>query len=98
MALQYHSGYTLSELGPLVRQLYAVLASPADENLRAVENKYSHKYAMHLSRSNEIFGSEFLISNLCFAFCRVFFEVAKLPLVHIETLEEALSEPDFTLC
>lgn len=69
-ALQYHSGYTLGELGPLVRSLYAMLASPADENLRAVENKYSHK---------------------------VFFEVAKLPLVHIETLEETLSEPGFTL-
>ncbi|KAF4077739.1 hypothetical protein AMELA_G00211360 [Ameiurus melas] len=69
-ALQYHSGYTLGELGPLVRSLYAMLASPADENLRAVENKYSHK---------------------------VFFEVAKLPLVHIETLEETLSEPGFPL-
>lgn len=45
-ALQHHSGYTLRELGPLVRRLYAMLASPADENLRAVENKYSHKYVM----------------------------------------------------
>ncbi|MCI4386259.1 hypothetical protein PGIGA_G00060360 [Pangasianodon gigas] len=70
-ALQYHSGYALSDLGPLVRRLYAMLACPADENLRAVENKYSHK---------------------------VFFEVARIPLVHTETLEEALSEPDFTLC
>ncbi|KAG7321167.1 hypothetical protein KOW79_015582 [Hemibagrus wyckioides] len=69
-ALQHHSGYTLRELGPLVRRLYAMLASPADENLRAVENKYSHK---------------------------VFFEVARIPLVHIETLEAALSDPDFTL-
>lgn len=43
-ALQHHSGYTLTDLGPLVRRLYAMLASPADENLRAVENKYSHKY------------------------------------------------------
>ncbi|KAI5624669.1 G2/mitotic-specific cyclin-B3, partial [Silurus asotus] len=64
-ALQYHSGYTLRELGPLVRKLYAMLASPADENLRAVENKYSHK---------------------------VFYEVAKMSLVHIETLEEALCD------
>ncbi|XP_026794468.2 G2/mitotic-specific cyclin-B3 isoform X1 [Pangasianodon hypophthalmus] len=70
-ALRYHSGYALSDLGPLVRRLYAMLACPADENLRAVENKYSHK---------------------------VFFEVAKIPLVHTETLEEALSEPDFTPC
>ncbi|XP_053346796.1 G2/mitotic-specific cyclin-B3-like [Clarias gariepinus] len=65
-ALQYHSGYTLGELGPLVRRLYAMLASPSDRNLRAVENKYSHT---------------------------VFFEVAKMPLVHIEALEEALRDP-----
>ncbi|XP_066501277.1 G2/mitotic-specific cyclin-B3-like [Hoplias malabaricus] len=66
-ALQFHSGYTLSDLSPLVRSLYAMLASPSDEKLKAVEYKYSHK---------------------------VFFEVAKIPLVHIETLEEALSEHD----
>ncbi|XP_072517657.1 G2/mitotic-specific cyclin-B3-like isoform X2 [Salminus brasiliensis] len=66
-ALQYHSGYALSDLGPLVRRLYAMLASPSDDKLKAVENKYSHK---------------------------VFFEVAKIPLVHIETLEEALSEQE----
>lgn len=47
-ALQYHSSYRLSDLGPLVRRLYAMLASPADENLRAVENKYSHKYVKRL--------------------------------------------------
>ncbi|KAF5889214.1 G2/mitotic-specific cyclin-B3-like, partial [Clarias magur] len=41
-ALQYHSGYTLGELGPLVRRLYAMVAGPSDQNLRAVENKYSH--------------------------------------------------------
>lgn len=66
--LQYHSGYTLSELSPLVRRLYAMLASPADENLRAVENKYSHKYVMQIYCSNEIFWSEFeyLIYNLLF--------------------------------
>lgn len=46
VALQHHSGYTLRELGPLVRRLYAMLACPADENLRAVENKYSHKYVI----------------------------------------------------
>ncbi|GAA6084640.1 G2/mitotic-specific cyclin-B3-like isoform X1 [Tachysurus ichikawai] len=63
VALQHHSGYTLRELGPLVRRLYAMLACPADENLRAVENKYSHK---------------------------VFFEVARIPLVNLETLEAAL--------
>ncbi|XP_060792558.1 G2/mitotic-specific cyclin-B3-like [Neoarius graeffei] len=68
--LQYHSGYTLCELGPLVRRLYAMLARPTDENLRAVKNKYSHK---------------------------VFFEVGETALVSTEMLEEALSEPDFTL-
>ncbi|XP_026874676.2 G2/mitotic-specific cyclin-B3-like [Electrophorus electricus] len=66
-ALQRHSGYALRDLASLVRKLYAMLASPSDEQLKAVENKYSHK---------------------------VFFEVAKIPLVHIETLEEALSEED----
>ncbi|KAI4882505.1 hypothetical protein NFI96_018907 [Prochilodus magdalenae] len=64
-SLQYHSGYSLNGLSPLVRRLYAMMASPSDEKLKAVENKYSHK---------------------------VFFEVAKIPLVHIETLEDALSE------
>ncbi|KAL7853528.1 hypothetical protein AOLI_G00203720 [Acnodon oligacanthus] len=68
-ALWYHSGYALSDLSPLVRRLYAMLASPSDEKLKAVENKYSHK---------------------------VFFEVAKIPLVHIRTLEEALSEQDIS--
>uniref|UniRef100_A0A8B9RIR3 G2/mitotic-specific cyclin-B3-like n=1 Tax=Astyanax mexicanus TaxID=7994 RepID=A0A8B9RIR3_ASTMX len=68
-ALRYHSGYTLSDLGPLVRRLYAMLASPSDCKLKAVETKYSHK---------------------------VFFEVAKIPLVHIETLEEVLSEQEIT--
>ncbi|XP_036444259.1 G2/mitotic-specific cyclin-B3-like [Colossoma macropomum] len=68
-ALQYHTGYVLSDLSPLVRRLYAMLASPSDEKLKAVENKYSHK---------------------------VFFEVAKIPLVHIKTLEDALTEQDIS--
>ncbi|XP_051536146.1 G2/mitotic-specific cyclin-B3-like [Myxocyprinus asiaticus] len=62
-ALQYHSGYLLVDLSPLVRKLYAMLASPSNDKLKAVDNKYSH---------------------------RVFFEVAKIPLVHTDTLEEAL--------
>ncbi|XP_076835925.1 G2/mitotic-specific cyclin-B3-like [Brachyhypopomus gauderio] len=68
-ALQYHSSYTVKDLGFLVRKLYAMLASPSDGQLKAVENKYSHK---------------------------VFFEVAKIPLVHIETLEEALFVEDIS--
>ncbi|XP_065143896.1 G2/mitotic-specific cyclin-B3-like isoform X1 [Paramisgurnus dabryanus] len=62
--LQYHSGYALADLSCLVRRLYAMLASPSNDKLNAVDNKYSH---------------------------RVFFEVAKIPLVNIDTLEEALT-------
>ncbi|KAA0712108.1 G2/mitotic-specific cyclin-B3 [Triplophysa tibetana] len=62
--LQYHTGYASTDLSCLVRRLYAMLASPSHDKLKAVDNKYSH---------------------------RVFFEVAKIPLVHIDTLEEALT-------
>ncbi|XP_030649134.1 G2/mitotic-specific cyclin-B3-like [Chanos chanos] len=62
--LEYHSGYTSRDLGPLVRRLRSMLEQPADDKLRAVNSKYSHK---------------------------VFFEVAKIPLVDAKTLEEALT-------
>ncbi|XP_062340110.1 G2/mitotic-specific cyclin-B3 [Osmerus eperlanus] len=61
--LQYHSGYDVSQLAPLVRRLHAMLSSPPDDKLRAVRTKYAHK---------------------------VFFEVAAIPVVAIETLESAL--------
>lgn len=97
--LQYHSGYTLCELGPLVRRLYAMLARPTDENLRAVKNKYSHKYVPPHTHAVQTRDSEpslsiwFIISSIG----RVFFEVGETALVSTEMLEEALSEPDLTL-
>uniref|UniRef100_A0A3P8UBN1 G2/mitotic-specific cyclin-B2 n=1 Tax=Cynoglossus semilaevis TaxID=244447 RepID=A0A3P8UBN1_CYNSE len=41
--LQFHSGYQLSDLAPVVRKLYITLSAPPDEKLKAVRNKYSHK-------------------------------------------------------
>ncbi|XP_061105288.1 G2/mitotic-specific cyclin-B3 [Conger conger] len=61
--LEFHTGYTLSELGPLVRKLHSIVACPSDDKLKAVRSKYSHN---------------------------VFFEVAKIPVVDIQKLEEAL--------
>lgn len=62
--LQFHSGYELSELCPVVRKLYFSLSAPLDDRLKAIRNKYSHK---------------------------VFFEVASLPMVDLDTLGKALS-------
>ncbi|KAJ8348769.1 hypothetical protein SKAU_G00273580 [Synaphobranchus kaupii] len=61
--LEFHTGYTLSDLGPLVRKLHSIVACPSDDKLKAVRSKYSHN---------------------------VFFEVAKIPAVDIQKLEEAL--------
>ncbi|KAG7484262.1 hypothetical protein MATL_G00047340 [Megalops atlanticus] len=61
--LEYHTGYTVSDLCPLVRSLHSMLAHPTDEKLKAVRSKYSHK---------------------------VFFEVAKIPVLDVQRLEEAL--------
>ncbi|XP_045921642.1 G2/mitotic-specific cyclin-B3 isoform X3 [Micropterus dolomieu] len=41
--LQFHSGYETSDLAPVVRKLYVMLSAPADDKLRAIRNKYSHK-------------------------------------------------------
>ncbi|RVE60343.1 hypothetical protein OJAV_G00180050 [Oryzias javanicus] len=41
--LQFHSGYQASEVAPVVRKLHLMLQAPADDKLRAVRNKYSHK-------------------------------------------------------
>ncbi|KAF3837361.1 hypothetical protein F7725_004825 [Dissostichus mawsoni] len=41
--LQFHSGYQTSDLAPVVRKLYEMLLAPADDKLRAIRNKYSHK-------------------------------------------------------
>ncbi|XP_029509098.2 G2/mitotic-specific cyclin-B3 [Oncorhynchus nerka] len=61
--LVFHSGYGVSELGPVVRRLYSMLTSPPDDKLLAIRSKYSHK---------------------------VFFEVATIPMVDLDTLERAL--------
>uniref|UniRef100_A0A3B4B7Y7 G2/mitotic-specific cyclin-B2 n=1 Tax=Periophthalmus magnuspinnatus TaxID=409849 RepID=A0A3B4B7Y7_9GOBI len=67
--LQFHSGYDLCDLSPVVRKLYFCLSAPLDERLKAIRNKYSHK---------------------------VFFEVAKLPLVDLDVLENALLKKEKT--
>lgn len=41
--LQFHSGYQISDLAPVVRRLYQMLLAPPDDKLKAVRNKYSHK-------------------------------------------------------
>ncbi|KAM6908986.1 G2/mitotic-specific cyclin-B3 [Xenentodon cancila] len=41
--LRFHSGYQTSDLAPVVRSLHQMLSAPADEKLRAIRNKYSHK-------------------------------------------------------
>ncbi|KAJ4949003.1 hypothetical protein JOQ06_020523 [Pogonophryne albipinna] len=41
--LQFHSGYQTSDLAPVVRKLYEMLLAPADDKLKAIRNKYSHK-------------------------------------------------------
>ncbi|CAG5929550.1 unnamed protein product [Menidia menidia] len=41
--LQFHSGYRTSDLAPVVRRLYLMFLSPADDKMRAIRNKYSHK-------------------------------------------------------
>lgn len=41
--LEYHTGYTVKELTPLVKTLRTMLACPTDDKLTAVTTKYSHK-------------------------------------------------------
>uniref|UniRef100_A0A3Q3FVD3 G2/mitotic-specific cyclin-B2 n=2 Tax=Kryptolebias marmoratus TaxID=37003 RepID=A0A3Q3FVD3_KRYMA len=41
--LQFHSGYQMSDLAPVVRKLHLMLSVPPDDKLKAVRNKYSHK-------------------------------------------------------
>ncbi|KAK7909530.1 hypothetical protein WMY93_014214 [Mugilogobius chulae] len=67
--LQFHSGYHLSELSPVVRKLYFSLSAPLDDKLKSIRNKYSHK---------------------------VFFEVAKLPMVDLDVLENSLFKHEKT--
>ncbi|XP_036002168.1 G2/mitotic-specific cyclin-B3 [Fundulus heteroclitus] len=41
--LQFHSGYQVSDLAPVVRKLHSMLVAPPDDRLRTIRNKYSHK-------------------------------------------------------
>uniref|UniRef100_A0A3B3U6H1 G2/mitotic-specific cyclin-B2 n=1 Tax=Poecilia latipinna TaxID=48699 RepID=A0A3B3U6H1_9TELE len=41
--LQFHSGYQVSDLKPVVRKLHSILQAPSDDNLKTIRNKYSHK-------------------------------------------------------
>uniref|UniRef100_A0A671KEA1 G2/mitotic-specific cyclin-B3-like n=1 Tax=Sinocyclocheilus anshuiensis TaxID=1608454 RepID=A0A671KEA1_9TELE len=61
--LQFHSGYSVEDLAPVVRKLHDMLISPPDSKLAVVRSKYAHK---------------------------VFFEVALMPTVSLETLERFL--------
>ncbi|KAM9835466.1 G2/mitotic-specific cyclin-B3 isoform X2 [Syngnathus typhle] len=41
--LQFHSGYEISELAPVVRKIYAMAAQPPSSELKVVRSKYSHE-------------------------------------------------------
>ncbi|KAM6949154.1 G2/mitotic-specific cyclin-B3 [Aplochiton taeniatus] len=41
--LQFHSGYSVCDLAPVVRQLHAMLGAPQDDRLKAIRGKYAHK-------------------------------------------------------
>ncbi|XP_077084080.1 G2/mitotic-specific cyclin-B3 isoform X2 [Siphateles boraxobius] len=41
--LQFHSGYCVEELAPVVRKLHDMLCSPPDSKLAVVRSKYAHK-------------------------------------------------------
>uniref|UniRef100_A0A672RUM2 G2/mitotic-specific cyclin-B3-like n=1 Tax=Sinocyclocheilus grahami TaxID=75366 RepID=A0A672RUM2_SINGR len=58
--LQFHSGYSVEDLAPVVRKLHDMLIGPPDSKLAVIRSKYAHK---------------------------VFFEVALIPTVSLETLE-----------
>ncbi|XP_042615710.1 G2/mitotic-specific cyclin-B3-like isoform X1 [Cyprinus carpio] len=41
--LQFHSGYSVEDLAPVVRKLHDMLISPPDSKLAVVRSKYAHK-------------------------------------------------------
>ncbi|KAM4713803.1 G2/mitotic-specific cyclin-B3 [Anableps anableps] len=41
--LQFHSGYQVSDLAPVVRKLHSLLLASSDDKSRTIRNKYSHK-------------------------------------------------------
>ncbi|KAG9338948.1 hypothetical protein JZ751_024338 [Albula glossodonta] len=46
--LEFHTGYTVLDLGPLVRRLHSMLSCPTDDKLKAVRTKYSHSWYVRL--------------------------------------------------
>lgn len=42
-SLQFHSGYNLEDLAPVVRNLHQMLSSPPDSKLAIIRSKYAHK-------------------------------------------------------
>lgn len=41
--LSYYSGFSLTDLAPMVQKLLAMMQKPAKENLKTVRSKYNHK-------------------------------------------------------
>uniref|UniRef100_W5NAH2 Cyclin B3 n=1 Tax=Lepisosteus oculatus TaxID=7918 RepID=W5NAH2_LEPOC len=48
--LQYHTGYTLADLVPLVKRLNFLLTYPTDDKLKSVRSKYSHKVFFEVAK------------------------------------------------
>ncbi|XP_064206543.1 G2/mitotic-specific cyclin-B3 isoform X2 [Anguilla rostrata] len=48
--LEFHTGYTLSDLGLLVRKLHSIVACPSDDKLKAVRSKYSHSVFFEVAK------------------------------------------------
>ncbi|XP_067257527.1 G2/mitotic-specific cyclin-B3 isoform X2 [Chanodichthys erythropterus] len=43
LCLQFHSGYSVEDLAPVVRKLHNMLSSPPDSKLAVIRSKYAHK-------------------------------------------------------
>lgn len=41
--LEFHSGYSVEDLAPVVRKLHDMLISPPDSKLAVIRSKYAHK-------------------------------------------------------
>ncbi|XP_030636611.1 G2/mitotic-specific cyclin-B3 [Chanos chanos] len=49
-SLQFHSGYSVSDMAPLVRKLHCMLISPPDSKLVSVRSKYSHNVFFEVAK------------------------------------------------
>ncbi|XP_061922984.1 G2/mitotic-specific cyclin-B3 [Entelurus aequoreus] len=47
--LQFHSGYNLSEVAPVVWKVYLMMLEPPNEKLNTINTKYSHKVFFEVS-------------------------------------------------